>query len=55
MRMIKIRNLSKNLSKTMRLSLVLMAQLVLFKTHMLSCKRLIKILKRNLMLLRQAL
>jgi hypothetical protein len=48
-------NLSKNLPKASRLSLVLRAQLMLFKTHMMSCKRLIKILKCNLMLFVQAL
>jgi hypothetical protein len=44
-----------NLSKARRLSLVSRAQEVLFKTHMISCKRLIKILKYNLMLFGQAL
>jgi hypothetical protein len=50
-----MRNLCKNLSKARRLSLVSRAQLVLFKTQMMSCKRLIKILKCNLMLFGQAL
>jgi hypothetical protein len=50
-----MRNLPKNLSKARRLSLVLRAQVVLFKTRMMSCKRLIKILKCNLMLFGQAL
>jgi hypothetical protein len=45
----------RNLPKARRLSLVLRAQLVLFKTRMMSCKRLIKILKCNLMLFGQAL
>jgi hypothetical protein len=44
----------KNLPKARRLSLVSRAQLVLFKTRMISCKRLIKILRCNLMLFRQA-
>jgi hypothetical protein len=48
--MIKMRNLPK----ARRQSLVLSAQLVLFKTHMMSCKRLIKILKCNLILFGQA-
>jgi hypothetical protein len=50
-----MRNMPKNLPKVRRLSLVSRAQLVLFKTHMMSCKRLIKILKCNLMLFGQAL
>jgi hypothetical protein len=45
----------RNLPKAMRLSLVSMAQLVRFKTHMMSCKRLIKNLKCNLMFFGQAL
>jgi hypothetical protein len=45
----------KNLPKARSLSLVSRAQVVLFKTHMMSCKRLIKILKCNLMLFGQAL
>jgi hypothetical protein len=45
----------RNLPKARRLSLVSRAQLVLFKIHMMSCKRLIKILKCNLMLFGQAL
>jgi hypothetical protein len=46
----KMRSLTKNLRKAMRLSLVSRAQVVLFKIHMMSCKRLIKILKCNLVL-----
>jgi hypothetical protein len=45
----------KNLPKARRLSLVSRAQVVLLKTHMMSCKRLIKIFKCNLMLFGQAL
>jgi hypothetical protein len=45
----------RNLPKPRRLSLVLRAQLVHFKTRMMSCKRLIKILKCNLILFGQAL
>jgi hypothetical protein len=41
--------LPKNLLKVRRLSLVLRAQVVLFKIRMMSYKRLIKILKYNLM------
>jgi hypothetical protein len=41
----KMRNLPKNLLKARRLSLVSRAQLVLFKTHMISYKRLIQILR----------
>jgi hypothetical protein len=44
----------KNFRKARRVSLVLRAQLMLFKTCMMSCKRLIKILKCNLMLFEQA-
>jgi hypothetical protein len=44
----------KNLPKVRKQSLVSRAQVVLFKTRMTSCKRLIKILKCNLMLFRQA-
>jgi hypothetical protein len=44
----------KNLPKARRLSLVSRAQVVLFKTHMRFCKRLIKISKCNLMLFGQA-
>jgi hypothetical protein len=39
----------------MRLSLISRAQVVLLKTHMMSYKRLIKILKCNLMFFGQAL
>jgi hypothetical protein len=46
---------TKNLSKARRLSLVSRAHVVLFNTHMISCKRLIKNLKCNLMLFGQAL
>jgi hypothetical protein len=46
----KMRSLTKNLRKARRLSLVSRAQMVLFKIHIMSCKRLIKILKCNLML-----
>jgi hypothetical protein len=52
----KNEELTQELAKARRLSLVLRAQLVLFKTCTMSCKRLIKILKCNLMMLfRQAL
>jgi hypothetical protein len=44
----------RNLPKARRLSQVSRAQLVLFKTLMMSYKRLIKILKCNLMLFGQA-
>jgi hypothetical protein len=44
-----------NLLKVRRLSLVSRAQVVIFKTHMTSCKILIKILKCNLILFEQAL
>jgi hypothetical protein len=50
----KMRSLTKNLRKARRLSPVSRAQVVLFKIHMMSCKRLIKILKCNLMLFGQA-
>jgi hypothetical protein len=50
----KMRSLTKNLRKARRLTLVSRAQVVLFKIHMISCKRLIKILKCNLMLFGQA-
>jgi sulfite reductase alpha subunit-like flavoprotein len=50
----KMRSLTKNLRKVRRLSLVSRAQVVLFKIHMTSYKRLIKILKYNLMLFGQA-
>jgi hypothetical protein len=50
-----MRSLNKNLSKARRLPLVSRAQLVLFKRLMTSCKRLIRILKCNLMLFGQAL
>jgi hypothetical protein len=46
----KMRSLIKNLCKARRLSLVSRAQMTLFKIHIMSCKRLIKILKCNLML-----
>jgi hypothetical protein len=46
----KMRSLTKNLRKVRRLSLVSRAKIVLFKIHMTSYKRLIKILKCNLML-----
>jgi energy-converting hydrogenase Eha subunit H len=45
----------RNLSKVRRLPLVSSAQLVFFKTCIISCKRLIKMLKCNLMLFGQAL
>jgi hypothetical protein len=48
-----MKRLPKNLLKERRLSLVSRAQVVLFKTRMTSCKRLIKILKCNLMLFGQ--
>jgi hypothetical protein len=50
----KMRSLTKNLRKSRRLSLVPRAQVVLFEIHMMSCKRLIRILKCNLMLSGQA-
>jgi hypothetical protein len=50
----KMRSLANNLHKARRLSLVSRAQVVLFKIHMMSCKRIIKILKYNLMLFDQA-
>jgi hypothetical protein len=50
-----MRRLNKNLPKARRLPLVLRAQLVLFKRLMTSCKRLIRILKCNLMFFGQAL
>jgi hypothetical protein len=50
----KMRSLTKNLCKVRRLSQVLGAQMTLFKIHMMSCKRLIKILKCNLMFFGQA-
>jgi hypothetical protein len=50
----KMRSLTKNFRKARRLTLVSRAQVVLFKIHMISCKRLIKILKCNLMLFGQA-
>jgi hypothetical protein len=43
------------LLKVRRLSLVSRVQVMLFKTHIISCKRLIKILKCNLMHFGQAL
>jgi hypothetical protein len=49
-----MRSLTKNLQKVRRLTLVSRAQVMLFKIHMMSCKRLIKILKCNLMLFGQA-
>jgi hypothetical protein len=45
----------KILPKVGRLSLVSRVQVVLFKTHTMSFKRLIKILKCNLMLFGKAL
>jgi hypothetical protein len=45
----------RNLTKVRRPSLVSRAQLVLFKTRMMSYKILIKILKCNLILFRKAL
>jgi hypothetical protein len=52
--MVRLRSLIKNLFKASRLLVVLRAQLVLFKVNMMSCRRLIKILKCNLMLFGQA-
>jgi hypothetical protein len=55
-RLLKIeKDKMRNLSKARRLSLVSRAQVVLFKTRMISCKRLIKILKCNLIFFEQAL
>jgi hypothetical protein len=51
---VRLRILIKNLLKAGRLLVVSRAQLVLFKVNMMSCKRLIKILKCNLMLFGQA-
>jgi hypothetical protein len=45
----------KNLPKVRRLSLVSRAHLMLFKTRMMSCKKLINMLKYNLMLFGQVL
>jgi hypothetical protein len=50
----KMRSLTKNLRKTRRLSLISRAQVVFFKIYMMSYKRLIKILKYNLLLFGQA-
>jgi hypothetical protein len=50
-----MRILSKNLSKVRRLSLVSRAQVVFFKTCMMSYKKLIKVLKCNLMLFEQVI
>jgi hypothetical protein len=52
---VKNESLIKNLCKARRLSLDSRAQVVLFKIHMISYKRLIKILKCNLVLFGQAL
>jgi DNA-directed RNA polymerase subunit F len=41
----KNEELAQELANARRLSLVSRAQVILFKTHMISCKRLIKILK----------
>jgi hypothetical protein len=49
----KKRSLTKNMRKGRKLSLVSRAQVVLFEIHMMSYKRLIKILKCNLMLFGQ--
>jgi hypothetical protein len=49
-----MKSLPKNLSRARRLSLVSRAQVVLFKTCMMFCKRLIKILKCNLLLFGKA-
>jgi hypothetical protein len=46
----KMRILPKNLPMARRLSLISRAQMVIFKTYMMSYKRLIKILKCNFML-----
>jgi hypothetical protein len=50
-----MKNLLKNLPKARRLFLVSRAQVVLFKIRIMSCKRLIKILKCSLMLFGKAL
>jgi hypothetical protein len=50
-----MKSLLKNFPKARKLSLVSRSQVVLFKTHMMYCKRLIKILKCNLILFGQAL
>jgi hypothetical protein len=49
-----MRSLTKNLRKERILSLFSIAQVVLFKIHMISYKRFIKILKCNLILFGQA-
>jgi hypothetical protein len=49
-----MKSLPKSLPKSRRLSLVSRAQVVLFKTRIMFCKRLINILKYNLMLFGQA-
>jgi hypothetical protein len=49
-----MRSLTKNLRKTRRLYLISRAQVVFFKIYIMSCKRLIKILKYNLLLFGQA-
>jgi hypothetical protein len=49
-----MRSLTKDLHKVRRLSLVSRAQVVLFKIHMVPCKRFIKFLMCNLMLFGQA-
>jgi hypothetical protein len=51
----RMENLIKNLHKARILLVVLRAQLVLFKINMMSYKRIIKILKCNLMLFGQSL
>jgi hypothetical protein len=48
------KKLDLELAQARRLSLVSKAQVVLFKTHMMSYKKLIKILKCNFMLFGQA-
>jgi hypothetical protein len=50
-----MKSLFKNLAKAMRLSLALRDSVVLFKTRMIPYKRLIKILKCNLILFKQTL
>jgi hypothetical protein len=54
LKMVRLRNLTKNLLKARRLLLVSIAQLVLFEINMMSFKRHTKILKCNLMVFGQA-
>jgi hypothetical protein len=51
--MVRLKSLMKNMLKVRRLFIVSRAQLMLLKVNMMSCKRLIKILKYNLILFGQ--